>query len=108
MSELAWKRVGKVQDVVKVGEVVNVKVIRIEHAPRLRIALSLKQALPEELMLQMSGKRGSSAGAVAAEERESAEAWESYKSKKNQGDLTKSSEVAGTLAAAFATARKRK
>lgn len=108
MSELAWKRIGKAQDVVKEGEVVNVKVIRIEHAPRLRIALSLKQALPEELILQMSGKRGSSAGAVAAEERESSEAWESYKSKKNQGDQAKTGDAAGTLAAAFATARKRK
>ncbi|MEY2988549.1 MAG: hypothetical protein RJB13_2070 [Pseudomonadota bacterium] len=108
MSEMAWKRVGKAQDVVKVGEVVNVKVIRIEHSPRLRIALSLKQALPEELILQMAGKRGSSLGAVAAEERENSEAWESYKTKKNQVDQANSNEMAGTLAAAFATARKRK
>lgn len=108
MSELAWKRVVKAQDIVKEGEVVNVKVIRIEHAPRLRIALSLKQALPEELMLQMSSKRGSTAGSIAAEERESSEAWESYKSKRNQADHSKANDSAGTLAAAFATARKRK
>lgn len=108
MSELAWKRVGKAQDVVKEGEVVNVKVIRIEHSPRLRIALSLKQAMPEELMLQMAGKRGSTAGTVAAQERESAEAWESYKSKKSQGVQSNSGDTGGTLAAAFATARKRK
>jgi small subunit ribosomal protein S1 len=108
MSELAWKRVGKASDIVKEGEVVNVKVIRIEHSPRLRIALSLKQALPEELILKMAGQRGSSAGSIAAEERETSEAWESYKSKRNQPDRSPSSESNGTLAAAFATARKRK
>jgi small subunit ribosomal protein S1 len=108
MSELAWKRVAKAQDVVKVGETVNVKVIRIEHAPRLRVALSLKQAMPEELMLKMSGKSGSTAGAVMAEERESSEAWESYKTKKNQGPAGSASDSSNIFAAAFASARKRK
>lgn len=108
MSELAWKRVGKAEDVVKIGDVINVKVIRIEHAPRLRVALSLKQAMPEELALKMSGKSGSSAGAIMAEERDTAEAWESYKSKKNQSTATNPGENSSILAAAFASARKRK
>ncbi|MCA2959550.1 MAG: S1 RNA-binding domain-containing protein [Silvanigrellales bacterium] len=44
LSELSWKRVKKAEEVVKPGEQVNVKILRIEHAPRLRIALSLKDA----------------------------------------------------------------
>ncbi len=44
LNELAWKRVKSVEDVVKVGETVNVRIIRVEHSPRLRIALSLKDA----------------------------------------------------------------
>jgi small subunit ribosomal protein S1 len=108
MSELAWKRVGKAQDVVKIGEMVNVKVIRIEHTPRLRVALSLKQAMPEELMLKLSGKSGSTAGALMAEERDSSSAWESYQTKKNQPNAGLSSENSNIFAAAFASARKRK
>jgi len=108
MSELAWKRVGKAQDVVKIGETVNVKVIRIEHTPRLRVALSLKQAMPEELMLKLSGKSGATAGALMAEERDSSSAWESYQTKKNQPSAGLTSENSNIFAAAFASARKRK
>lgn len=108
MSELAWKRVNKAQDIVKIGETVDVKVIRIEHSPRLRVALSLKQAMPEELAMKLSGKSGSSAGAMMAEERDTAEAWESYKTKQKQGPASQSGDQGGILAAAFATARKRK
>ena len=108
MSELAWKRVAKAQDVVKIGEAVNVKIIRIEHTPRLRAALSLKQAMPEELSMKLSGKHGATAGAVLAEERDSQQAWVSYKDKQSE-ELTKSKQGDGNiLAAAFATARKRK
>jgi small subunit ribosomal protein S1 len=108
MSELAWKRVAKAQDVVKVGEAVNVKIIRIEHSPRLRVALSLKQAMPEELSMKLSGKHGATAGAVLAEERDSQQAWASYKDKQT-GDLNKQNSGEGNIfAAAFATARKRK
>jgi small subunit ribosomal protein S1 len=108
MSELAWKRVGKAQDVVKIGETVNVKVIRIEHTPRLRVALSLKQAMPEDLMLKLSGKSGATAGALMAEERDSSSAWESYQTKKNQPNAGLNSENSNIFAAAFASARKRK
>ena len=108
MSELAWKRVGKAQDVVKIGETVNVKVIRIEHTPRLRVALSLKQAMPEDLMLKLSGKSGATAGALMAEERDSSSAWESYQTKKNQPNAGLNSENSNIVAAAFASARKRK
>lgn len=44
MSELSWKRVKSAEEVVKVGQVVMVKVLKVEHAPRLRISLSLKEA----------------------------------------------------------------
>lgn len=44
MSELAWKRVKSAEDVVKAGEVVHVKVLKIERVPKLRIGLSLKDA----------------------------------------------------------------
>ena len=108
MSELAWKRVGKAQDVVKIGESVNVKVIRIEHTPRLRVALSLKQAMPEDLMLKLSGKSGATAGAVMAEERDSTAAWESYQTKKNQPNVGLNGENSNIFATAFASARKRK
>lgn len=108
MSELAWKRVNKAQDVVKVGEAVSVKIIRIEHAPKLRVALSLKQAMPEEMSLKISGKQGSTAGAVLAEERDSQQAWASYKDKRNQGPSQDKTSDNSILAAAFASARKRK
>lgn len=108
MSELAWKRVNKAQDVVQIGEAVNVKVIRIEHAPRLRVALSLKQAMPEDMSMKLSGKRGATAGAVQAEERDSQQAWASYKDKQNQPAGGEKSADNSILAAAFASARKRK
>ncbi|MEN9808565.1 MAG: hypothetical protein RLZZ488_132 [Pseudomonadota bacterium] len=108
MSELAWKRVNKAQDVVKVGESVSVKIIRIEHAPRLRVALSLKQAMPEEMSMKLSGKHGATAGAVQAEERESQQAWVSYKDKQIQGGKSDSANENSIFAAAFASARKRK
>lgn len=44
LSEMSWKRVKRAEDVVKVGEIVDAKVIRIETEPRLRIALSLKDS----------------------------------------------------------------
>lgn len=44
LSEMSWKRVKRPEDVVKVGEVVEAKVIRLEREPKLRVALSLKDA----------------------------------------------------------------
>jgi small subunit ribosomal protein S1 len=44
LSELSWKRVKSAGDVVKPGDVLTVKILRIEHSPRLRIGLSLKDA----------------------------------------------------------------
>ena len=46
ISELSYKRVEKVQDVLRVGEVIPVKVISIDEQGR--INLSLKQALPKD------------------------------------------------------------
>ncbi len=42
ISELSWKRVGQVKDVVREGEVVKVKVLEIDPAKR-RVSLSIKQ-----------------------------------------------------------------
>lgn len=42
ISELSWKRVGQVKDVVRDGEVVKVKVLEIDSAKR-RVSLSIKQ-----------------------------------------------------------------
>ena len=44
LSEMAWKRVKNAEEVVRAGEVVNVKITKIEHSPRLRVGLSLKDA----------------------------------------------------------------
>lgn len=44
MSELSWTRVKSAADVVKVGDAVQVRVLKVEHAPKLRISLSLKDA----------------------------------------------------------------
>ena len=44
ISEMAWSRVGAVEDVVKVGDVVKVKVIELDQMGR--INLSIKQTLP--------------------------------------------------------------
>ncbi len=46
ISELATQRIRKVSEVVQVGQVVQVKVLRVEKAQR-RISLSLKEAMPE-------------------------------------------------------------
>ena len=44
ISELAWKRLKSPDEVVKIGDVVQVRVLKIEHVPKLRIALSAKNA----------------------------------------------------------------
>lgn len=44
LSEMAWKRLKKADEVVRVGEQVNVKIIKIERAPKLKIALTMKEA----------------------------------------------------------------
>jgi polyribonucleotide nucleotidyltransferase len=45
ISELAWSRVGKVEDVVKIGDVLPVKIVEIDHMGR--INLSHKAMLPK-------------------------------------------------------------
>ncbi|APJ03795.1 30S ribosomal protein S1 [Silvanigrella aquatica] len=44
LSELAWKRIKKAEEIVRLGEQVNVKIIKIERAPKLKIAFTLKDA----------------------------------------------------------------
>lgn len=44
LSELGWKRVKKADEVVHLGEKVNVKIIKIERSPKLKIAFTLKEA----------------------------------------------------------------
>jgi len=46
VSEMAWTRIGKPKEVVEVGQVVDVQVMRVEE-DRKRIALSMKQAQPD-------------------------------------------------------------
>lgn len=59
ISELAWRRVGKVDEVVKPDEVVKAKVLRIDPESR-RISLSLKalQAPPEPTAPPGGGRGG--------------------------------------------------
>jgi small subunit ribosomal protein S1 len=45
IGEISWARVAKVEDVLSVGQTVEVKVVKIEPATK-RIALSMKQLLP--------------------------------------------------------------
>jgi small subunit ribosomal protein S1 len=44
LGELGWKRVAKASDAVKESESVQVKIMSITHAPKLRISLSMKDA----------------------------------------------------------------
>jgi small subunit ribosomal protein S1 len=44
LSELAWKRIKKADEVVRLGDKVNVKIIKIERTPKLKIAFTLKDA----------------------------------------------------------------
>ena len=46
ISEMGWTRTNRTEDAVSVGDMVNVKVIRVELKKR-RIALSMKQAQPD-------------------------------------------------------------
>lgn len=44
LSEMAWKRLKKPDEVVRIGEQVNVKILKIERSPKLKIALTMKEA----------------------------------------------------------------
>jgi len=46
ISELSWKRVGKPSDVVSVGEMVEVRVLKVEPEKN-KVSLSLRQAKPD-------------------------------------------------------------
>jgi small subunit ribosomal protein S1 len=51
ISELAWSRVGDPSEVVAVGQMVDVKILKIEHVEgKTRIALSIKQTTQREAM----------------------------------------------------------
>lgn len=57
LSEMSYKRIKRPEDVVKVGEVLDAKVIRVETEPRLRIALSLKDASEQGAMEAFAEER---------------------------------------------------
>ncbi|KAB8040663.1 S1 RNA-binding domain-containing protein [Silvanigrella paludirubra] len=44
LSEMAWKRLKKADEAVRLGEQVNVKIIKIERTPKLKIAFTMKEA----------------------------------------------------------------
>ena len=46
ISEMGWSRTNRTEDAVSVGDMVNVKVMRVEVKKR-RIALSMRQAQPD-------------------------------------------------------------
>jgi len=56
ISELAWRRVGKVDEVVKVDEVIKAKVLKIDPESR-RISLSIKALLPPPERPVFKGKK---------------------------------------------------
>jgi len=43
ISEMSWKRIGKAEDVVKVGEIVKLKIMQVDLAKK-KMSLSIKQA----------------------------------------------------------------
>ncbi|MBX3364935.1 MAG: S1 RNA-binding domain-containing protein [Phycisphaeraceae bacterium] len=63
ISELDWKRVNRVEDVVRADEIIKVKVLKIESGTR-KISLSLKQtkAPPERPASGPSGGKGKDKG----------------------------------------------
>ena len=63
ISELDWKRVGQVSDVLQEGEVVQVKVLKVDPADR-KVSLSIKQ-----LKERPQGRGRGAAAAVAARSR---------------------------------------
>ena len=54
ISEMSYSRIGKAQEVVQIGETVDVAVLRVE-VDRRRIALSIKQAQPDPWAEVMQG-----------------------------------------------------
>lgn len=47
ISELAWQRVGRVEDVVKIGDVLPVKVVEIDHMGRVNLSHKILLPKPE-------------------------------------------------------------
>jgi polyribonucleotide nucleotidyltransferase len=47
ISELAWHRVGKVEDVVKVGDMLPVKVVEIDQMGRVNLSHKVMEPKPE-------------------------------------------------------------
>jgi polyribonucleotide nucleotidyltransferase len=70
ISELAWHRVGKVEDVVKLGDELEVKVIEIDHMGRINLSHKVLIPRPEgtpdsqpyERPARPSGGRGGDRG----------------------------------------------
>jgi small subunit ribosomal protein S1 len=44
LSEMSWKRLKNAEEVLKIGEKVTAKILKIEHSPKLKIGLSIKDA----------------------------------------------------------------
>lgn len=57
ISELAWHRVGKVEDVVKIGDVIPVKIIEIDHMGRINLSHKVMLPKPEGGMDDDRGPR---------------------------------------------------
>lgn len=61
------KRVKNAEDVVKVGDVVSVRILKIERAPKLRIALSLKDGTEDSQWNEYKEKKVTKSPAHAQE-----------------------------------------
>ncbi len=66
ISELAWDRVGKVEDVVKVGDELEVKIIEIDHMGRVnlshRVMLPKPEGMPDRPIQERGGRGGAGHG----------------------------------------------
>jgi small subunit ribosomal protein S1 len=68
LSELSVKRVKNAEEVVKVGDVVSVRVLKIERTPKLRIALSLKDGSEDSNWNEYKDKKVTKSAAYVTHE----------------------------------------
>ena len=105
LSEMSWTRINNPEAHFQQGQSLSVKIIRIEKEPKLKIAVSFKEAHPE---LRGSLKKGADAGADIEQEA----AWGRYQQDKNKAPSAAPSKgnaaAGGILADAFLRAEKRK
>jgi small subunit ribosomal protein S1 len=116
IGELSWsKRIRHVGDILRPGQNETFTVLRVEPERR-RLALSLRGPMPEELRAraEKAARAAQDRTGQSPEDAELAAAWKDYESQKAQGPKTTSSAPrepaaggATSLAAAFATAKKR-